>query len=109
MHVSLDPGWQPGTLHPDERQRQNFATLVTHYWANDCFLGADEILRRASELASLPGVLIHGRRDISGPVITPWLLHQAWPGSRLEIVEDEGHGGPAEMALAQEAIDAFAV
>ncbi|WP_317951509.1 hypothetical protein [Curtobacterium sp. 'Ferrero'] len=46
--------------------------------------------------------------DISGPAVTPWMLHRAWPGSRLTIVESEGHGGPEEVRLAREAIDAFA-
>lgn len=106
-HVSLDPNWTPGPVHEDPRVRENFATLVTLYWSNDCFLGEDEITRRVGELAGTPGVLIHGRHDISGPAITPWLLYRAWPGSRLTIVESEGHGGPEEMQLAQEAIDAF--
>src|SRR5690606_7505892 len=101
--------WQPGQTQEDARTRENFATLVTHYWANDCFLrGEDAILPRAAELAGIPGVLIHGRYDVSGPAITPWRLHQAWPGSRLEIVESEGHGGQIEMELTTEAIDGFA-
>ncbi len=108
-HVSLDPAWRPGPSHEDPRTRENFATLVTHYWANDCFLsGEDAILARATALAGIPGVLIHGRYDVSGPAITPWRLHQAWPGSRLEIVETEGHGGEIEMELTTEAIDGFA-
>lgn len=108
-HVSLDPAWQPGPSHEDERARQNFATLVTHYWANDCFLrGEDVVLGRAAALAGIPGVLIHGRYDVSGPAITPWRLHNAWPGSRLHIVETEGHGGEIEMTLTCEAIDGFA-
>ncbi|WP_348788783.1 prolyl aminopeptidase [Leifsonia sp. NPDC080035] len=107
-HISLDPGWRPGPLHEDARQRRNFATLVTHYWANDCFLtGASEVIPSAGRLAGIPGVLIHGRRDISGPSITPWLLHRAWPGSVLEIVEEEGHGGPVEMERTTAAIDGF--
>lgn len=107
-HVSLDPAWQPGPLFADPREQQDFATLVTHYWANDCFLrGADAILPRARQLAGIPGVLIHGRHDVSGPAITPWQLHRAWPGSRLEIVESEGHGGPVQMQLAADAIDAL--
>lgn len=109
MHVSLDPAWQPGPSHEDPRTRENFATLVTHYWANDCFLnGEDAVLARATELAGIPGVLIHGRYDVSGPAITPWRLHHAWPGSRLDIVETEGHGGEIEMELTTEAIDGFA-
>jgi len=107
-HISLDPAWQPGPLHEDLRTRRNFATLVTHYWANDCFLtDGRDILSRAGELAGIPGVLIHGRHDVSGPAVTPWLLHRAWPGSRLEIVETEGHGGAKEMALTTHAADQF--
>jgi proline iminopeptidase len=45
-----------------------------------------------NRIKHLPGVLIHGRLDISSPLETPWLLHRAWPGSRLVIL-DEGHGG----------------
>jgi proline iminopeptidase len=37
--------------------------------------------------------LIHGRRDISGPVVVAWRLHHAWRGSELVIDEGEGHGG----------------
>jgi proline iminopeptidase len=107
-HVSLDPQWSPGRMFDDDRQRENFATLVTHYWANDCFLpGAARIRERAAELDGIPATLIHGRHDVSGPVITPWLLHQAWPSSELIVVEDEGHGGPKEMELAAAALSAL--
>lgn len=108
-HISLDPSWQPGALHDDLRERANFATLVTHYWAHDCFLpGSTSVMARAHELAGIPGVLVHGRRDISGPAITPWRLHKAWPGSELHVVESEGHGGDLEMELTCRAIDEFA-
>ena len=89
--------------------RANFATLVTHYWANDCFLpGAEGVLARAHQLVGIPGVLIHGRHDVSGPTITPWRLHKAWPSSELHVVESEGHGGAEEMALTGRAIDGLA-
>lgn len=107
-HLSLGPHATPGPLHPDDRHRLNFTTLVTHYGAHDCFLMDDQsILARASRLSGIPGVLVHGRCDISGPARTPWQLHRAWPGSRPEIVEDEGHGGPRRAELAMEAMDAF--
>lgn len=105
-HISLGPLAAPGPHHDDARHRLNFATLVTHYWARDCFLpGAQAVLRRAGDLAGIPGVLIHGRRDISGPALTAWRLHRMWPGSRLKIVEEDGHGGPRSAQLATEAID----
>lgn len=108
-HVSLDPNWQAGPMFESARERENFATLVTHYWSNDCFLpGPLRIRDRISGLAGIPGVLIHGRHDVSGPAITPWSLHKAWPGSVLHIVETEGHGGEQQMELTAAAIDGFA-
>jgi hypothetical protein len=40
----------------------------------------------AHRLAGIPGVMIHGRLDISGPVDAAWDLQQVWlppTGSRL--------------------------
>lgn len=100
------PGTQGG-LPRSQVQQLEFARLVTHYWAHDGFVadwaagwGAEPgsgLLGGMHRLAGVPGVLIHGRRDVSGPVRTPYLVHRAWPGSTLRIIEHEGHGGP-EMA-----------
>lgn len=107
-HESLDPNWTPGPFVADPEDRGNSATLVTHYWANDSFLtGPRRILGRAHELAGIPGVLIHGRHDIGSPAVAAWRLHRSWPGSRLHIVEGEGHGGPKMMELTTAAIDSF--
>jgi len=102
VHVSLGPGWEPDPRWHTSPSRDVLATLVTHYWSHSGF-GGDQILGRMDRLAGIPGVLIHGRRDISGPAITAWELHRAWPGSELHIV-DEGHGGPAASALLTRAI-----
>ncbi|KMO42684.1 proline iminopeptidase [Methylobacterium tarhaniae] len=109
MHVSLDPSSPQGPLPNDPERNAVFATLVTHYWANDGFLrGPDAILAGMDHLRAIPGVLIHGRRDISGPAVTAWQLHRLWPASRLCIVEAEGHGGPEIAARMREATDSFA-
>ena len=50
-------------------------------------------------LNGIPGVLIHGRWDVSAPLRTAWRLHRTWPGSRLIISESDGHGGD-DMAVA---------
>jgi proline iminopeptidase len=109
VHISLDPLRTPDRRHVDPVQRETFATLVTHYWANDGFLtGGNEIHGRLDKIGAIPAVLIHGRRDISGPVITPWRLHQQWPASQLIIVESEGHGGPESMEQLRRAVDTWA-
>lgn len=104
-HVSVgaggyrrDPRWD------DERFRLAFTRLTVHYWRHDGFC-APPILERMPRLAGIPGVLIHGRRDISAPAITPWQLHRAWPGSRLLVDEGDGHGGSSMRRLWRAAND----
>jgi proline iminopeptidase len=42
-------------------------------------------------LVRIPGILIQGRLDLGGPLVTAWELAQAWPGSELVIVDGAGH------------------
>ena len=92
-HVSLMPGWAHDNRYDDPDFRMVFATLVTHYWAHGCFLADEEVLAGMHKIGPIPGVLIHGRYGVSGPLGTAWYLHQAWPGSRLIVLDDAGHGG----------------
>jgi len=109
VHVSLDTPELRGRSDRDEAAATAFATLVTHYWSHDGFLPGDRaILARLDELADIPCHLVHGRRDISGPTVTAWRLHERWPASTLTVVEDEGHGGPQQMAALATALDRLA-
>ncbi len=92
-HVSLMPGWAHDNRYDDPDFRIVFATLVTHYWGHGCFLADGEVLAGMPGVASIPGVLTHGRYDVSSPLDTAWHLHQAWPASHLTILDDAGHGG----------------
>ncbi|MFC5825447.1 prolyl aminopeptidase [Nonomuraea insulae] len=97
-HVSLDPRYRPSPLFQDPFFRMTFARLVTHYWANGCFLPEKEdLVEQAYLLEGIPGVLVHGKLDVSGPLETAWELHKNWSGSEL-IVIDEGHGGTDMVA-----------
>ncbi|CAA9251313.1 MAG: Proline iminopeptidase [uncultured Corynebacteriales bacterium] len=106
-HVSLAPGWEPTLRYADPAFRQVFARLVTHYWSNGCFLDDTPVLDRMDRIAAVPGVLIHGRYDVSGPLDTAWDLHRAWPASRLVVCERDGHGGSAMTSAVVEALDGF--
>ena len=106
-HVSLAPDWAPSPRYDDPTFRMVFARLVTHYWSHGSFLADGEVMAGMSRLAGIPAVLIHGRYDVSGPLDTAWALHQAWPGSRLVVLDDAGHGGgdfPGQMTAA---LDSF--
>jgi proline iminopeptidase len=101
-HVSLAGGFQPRLSGADPEFRELFALQVAHSWANNAFLGEQGILDGLGRIAHLPAILIHGRLDVSGPLVTAWELHKRWPGSRLVVIEDEGHGG-SEMSAAVKA------
>jgi proline iminopeptidase len=96
-HVSLTPGHQPNPRFDDAEFRLRFARLVTHYWRHAAFLEEGQLIRDASRLNGIPGALIHGRFDVSGPLSTAWQLHKRWTTTRLHILEDAGHGGGNEF------------
>jgi proline iminopeptidase len=107
-HISLAPGWQARLQHADPAVRQVYARLVTHYWANGSFLDDAPILAGMDRIAGIPGFLIHGRYDVSGPLDTAWDLHRAWPDSRLVVREDAGHGGAPITTAMIAALDELA-
>ncbi|GCE39011.1 Proline iminopeptidase [Rhodococcus wratislaviensis] len=106
-HVSLMPGWQPNPRYDDPVFRSVFARLVTHYWSHDCFLAANEILDGMGALAGISAILVHGRYDVSGPLDTAWEIARAWPGSKLVVLDDAGHGGEGFAAAVTAAVDSF--
>ena len=107
-HVSLAPGHQPDPRYQDPAFRLLFARLVTHYWRHAAFLAPDQLLRDAHLLNGIPGVLIHGRFDVSSPLETAWHLSQRWTTSRLEVLSDAGHGGSGLEAALSAALAAVA-
>jgi proline iminopeptidase len=107
-HVSLAPNTEPCLSIADPAFQLAFARVVTHYWSNGCFLADRQLLRNAGRLAGIPGVLVHGRYDISGPLDTAWALHRAWPDSELVVIGDAGHSGGGMTEAVVAATDKFA-
>ncbi|WP_327104522.1 prolyl aminopeptidase [Nonomuraea glycinis] len=86
-----------------------FTRICAHYFSNAAWLEEGVLLREAHKLAGIPGVLIHGRFDLGGPLETAWQLAQAWPDARLVVVEDSGHTGSDTLRKAlHAAVDGFA-
>ncbi len=107
--LSLEEGYVvPNPRWADERLMVAFARLVTHYFSHAAWLEEDELLRNASSLQGIPGILLHGRLDLSGPPDVAWQLARAWPDAELHYISG-GHTGDAEMdRRLLEATDRFA-
>jgi len=88
--VKAHPAGPPNPRYADPRFRLAFARIVTHYFSNAAWLEEGQLLRDAQRLAGIPGVLIHGRNDLSAPLQTAVAVHNAWPGNELVVV-DSGH------------------
>jgi proline iminopeptidase len=89
--VSVDPEATPDPRRLQPAFQLAFARIVTHYFHHNAWLEAGMLLRHASSLAHIPGILIHGRLDLGSPLVTAWELAQAWPNSKLVIVNGAGH------------------
>jgi proline iminopeptidase len=101
--------WEDAVISAEPNGRRNsysnrppdallaMARICAHYFSNGAWLAEGALLRDAGRLAGIPGVLIHGRLDLSGPLETAWWLAKEWPGAELIVVEDSGHTGSEAM------------
>lgn len=65
--------------------------IVTHYFRNGAWLEDGQLLADAHRLAGIDAVLVQGRLDLQGPLVTAVDLARAWPGARLVVVDNAGH------------------
>jgi proline iminopeptidase len=67
------------------------------------------LIREADRLAGIPGVMVHGRLDMSLPVEGAWELSRAWPDAELLVADDAGHlDSPTKTRYAYQAVERFA-
>jgi proline iminopeptidase len=98
----------PAAPLPDETVIAR-ARIGAHYFVNHYFLAEGQLLANAYRLRSIPGVIVQGRADLVTPSITACDLHDAWPGSRLALVDEAGHSStdPALMRALVDAADSL--
>jgi proline iminopeptidase len=96
--VSLEPSGKPNPYSDrPPAALLAFVRICAHYFAHGAWLEEGALLRDAGRLAGIPGVLIHGRLDLSCPLDTAWELARAWPDAHLVVVGDSGHRGSDSM------------
>jgi proline iminopeptidase len=92
--LSLEPNAPPvEDEDPPSADTMAFTRLTAHYYSHGAFLEDGAVIRDAGRLAGIPGVLIHGRLDLSCPAATAVELARAWPGAELLIDDHSGHRG----------------
>lgn len=86
-----------------------FARIENHYFHHRGFFEEGALLRDAHLLRDIPGVIVQGRYDVVCPARSAHDLHEAWPSSRLHIVDDAGHAAtePGIVHRLVEATDSF--
>lgn len=100
-----------GTPYTDrvDAARLAFVRICSHYFAHGAFLEEGVLIGNAHRLAGIPGVLVHGRLDMGGPLTTAWELTRGWPDAELRVVETAGHlGGDETRAHVLTALERFA-
>ena len=102
--------------HPEEQQQFDspdvaisVGRLEAHYFRNQAFMKPDQLIRNVDRIRHLPAVIVQGRYDVICPPVSAWRLHEAWPESRLQIIDDAGHAAfePGIEAALVAACDRF--
>jgi proline iminopeptidase len=109
--LSLEPNAKPPAdpANPPDADVLAFTRLTAHYYSHGAWLQDNAVIRDAERLAGIPGVLIHGRLDLSCPAQTAWDLARAWPGAELMIDDHSGHrGSDTKRAWMLETLGRFA-
>jgi proline iminopeptidase len=108
--LSLESAIPPPTdMVPPDPDVLAFTRLCAHYFSRGAFIADGAVIRDAGRLAAIPGVLIHGRQDMSCPVQSAWELARAWPGCELRIDDHSGHlGSDTKRAWMLETLATFA-
>lgn len=76
--------------------RLAFVRICARYFSQGAWLEEGALIRDAHRLAGIPGVLVHGRVDLGGPLVTAYELRRAWGTAALHVVEGAGHLGTAD-------------
>jgi len=65
--------------------------MEAHYFAHDCFMQPQQLMRDAGRLKGIPGVIVQGRYDLLCPPVNSHALAERWTDAEVRIVEGAGH------------------
>ncbi|ATU91933.1 prolyl aminopeptidase [Phyllobacterium zundukense] len=103
--ISIDPNAKPSPKWSDATYRMARARIVTHYFHHNAWLEDGILLKQASSLNGIPGVMVQGRLDLEAPLVTAWELSQVWKDGELVVVNNAGHS-PSDPGMSEAIIAA---
>lgn len=68
-----------------------FARIENHFFANKGWLEEGQLIKNASVLNGIPGVIIHGRYDMPCPLRYAFELSKQWTDAEYYVIEGAGH------------------
>jgi proline iminopeptidase len=83
----------------NKEQTLAIATIENHYFAHDCWIKEDQILKNLSALKHIPITMIHGRYDMICPFSNAYTVKEILPHAKLIIIPTGGHGSPKSSSL----------
>ena len=69
----------------------NTPRFESYYFQNDCWLEPGQLLRNATAMADIPGIIVQGRHDLLCPPRAAYALAEAWGNCELRLIEGAGH------------------
>ena len=89
--ATLRPSHDVVEAFADPHRAMSLARIESHYFINDAFIEANQIMENVSRLEGIPGIIVHGRYDMICPLDNAFELHRHWHDSELHIIRDAGH------------------
>lgn len=108
--ISLMPAPERVEEFGDDFYALAFARIENHFFINAGWLEERQLLRDATKLNGIPGVIVHGRYDMPCPLRTAWELAKVWTDAEFQLVEGAGHtmAEPGILKCLIDATDRFA-
>ena len=80
--------------------------MEAQYFAHDCFLEPDQLIRDAGRLADIPGTILQPLQDLLCPPATSARLAAVWPRARRLVIPGAGHSAshPEVFAALKQAV-----
>ncbi|WP_313196815.1 prolyl aminopeptidase [Rhizobium sp.] len=89
--ITLLPEPDLASKHDEDHFALAFARIENHFFVNAGWLDEGQLLRDATKLNGIPGVIVHGRYDMPCPLKYAWQLSKVWLDADFHIVEGAGH------------------